>query len=69
MCEAIPPFPNAPSWRGAQLKHRDSVTVYLYVVCESSKRYSTEHVTRLMNPIRVSAQTLATLTELPFLFV
>jgi hypothetical protein len=23
MCGAIPPLPNTPSWRGAQLKHRD----------------------------------------------
>jgi hypothetical protein len=26
MSGAIPPFPNTPSWRGAQLKHRDSFT-------------------------------------------
>jgi hypothetical protein len=24
MSEAIPPLPNTPSWRGAQLKHRDN---------------------------------------------
>jgi hypothetical protein len=23
---AIPPLPNTPSWRGAQLKHRDNFT-------------------------------------------
>jgi hypothetical protein len=27
---AISPFPNTPSWRGAQLKHRDKFTFYLY---------------------------------------
>jgi hypothetical protein len=26
MREAIPPLPNTPSWRGAQLKHRDNFT-------------------------------------------
>jgi hypothetical protein len=26
MSEAIPPLPNTPSWRGAQLKHRDNFT-------------------------------------------
>jgi hypothetical protein len=26
MCGAIPPLPNTPSWRGAQLKHRDTFT-------------------------------------------
>jgi hypothetical protein len=25
MREAIPQLPNTPSWRGAQLKHRDNV--------------------------------------------
>jgi hypothetical protein len=41
MCVAIPPFPNTPSWRGAQ--HRDNhamktywgVEVYLYVFLTS----------------------------------
>jgi len=28
-----PPLPNTPSWRGAQLKHRDNFTFYLYLVC------------------------------------
>jgi len=26
---AIPPLPHTPSWRGAQLKHRDSFTFTL----------------------------------------
>jgi hypothetical protein len=26
MSGAIPPLPNTPSWRGAQLKHRDNFT-------------------------------------------
>jgi nitrogen fixation-related uncharacterized protein len=26
MSGALPPFPNMPSWRGVQLKHRDSIT-------------------------------------------
>jgi len=26
MNEAIPPFPNTPSWFGAQKKHRDNFT-------------------------------------------
>jgi hypothetical protein len=30
MSGAIPPLPNMPSWRGAQLKHRDNFTFYLY---------------------------------------
>jgi hypothetical protein len=27
---AIPPFPSTSSWRGAQLKHRDS---FIFTVC------------------------------------
>jgi hypothetical protein len=26
MSGAVPPFPNTPSWRGAQLKRRDNFT-------------------------------------------
>jgi hypothetical protein len=26
MCGAIPPLPNTPSWRGAELEHRDNFT-------------------------------------------
>jgi hypothetical protein len=30
---AISPLPNTPSWRGAQLKHRDNFTLpYLYLI-------------------------------------
>jgi hypothetical protein len=28
MSRTIPPLPNTPSWRGAQLKHRDKFTFY-----------------------------------------
>jgi hypothetical protein len=28
---AIPPFPNMPSWRGAQLKHRDNFNIAFMV--------------------------------------
>jgi hypothetical protein len=28
---AIPPLPNTPSWRGAQLKHRDKLTFTFYI--------------------------------------
>jgi hypothetical protein len=28
MSGAIPPFPNTPPWRGAQLKHRDKASFY-----------------------------------------
>jgi hypothetical protein len=30
MSGAIPPLPNKPSWRSAQLKHRDNFTFYYY---------------------------------------
>jgi hypothetical protein len=30
MTGAIPPLPNTPSWRGAQLKHRDNFILYHY---------------------------------------
>jgi hypothetical protein len=30
MSGETPPLPNTPSWRGAQLKHRDNFTFYLY---------------------------------------
>jgi hypothetical protein len=41
MSGAIPPLPNTPSWRGAQLKHRDNFTLlwfthYLLHCCDSS---------------------------------
>jgi hypothetical protein len=29
VCGAIPPLPNTPSWRDAQLKNRDNLTFYL----------------------------------------
>jgi hypothetical protein len=29
---AIPPLPNTPSWRGAQLKHRDNFTFHFYLL-------------------------------------
>jgi hypothetical protein len=29
MCGAISPLPNAPSWRGTQLKHRENFTFTL----------------------------------------
>jgi hypothetical protein len=32
MSGAIPPLPNKPSWRGAQLKHRDNFT-FTFIVC------------------------------------
>jgi hypothetical protein len=31
MHRAVPPLPHTPSWRGAQLKHRDNFTFTLYV--------------------------------------
>jgi hypothetical protein len=36
MSGAIPPLPNTPSWRGAQLNHRDNFTftftdIYIYI--------------------------------------
>jgi len=36
MSGAIPPLPNMPSWRGAQLKHRDNFTFYLCRIMELS---------------------------------
>jgi hypothetical protein len=30
MSGVIPPLPNTPSWRGAQLKHRDNFTFTFY---------------------------------------
>jgi len=30
MCGAIPQLSNMPSWYGAQLKHGDNFTTYLY---------------------------------------
>jgi hypothetical protein len=29
MSGSIPPLPNMPSWRGAQLKHRDNFNFYM----------------------------------------
>jgi hypothetical protein len=31
-CGTIPPLPHTPSWRGAQLKHRDKFNSYLYIL-------------------------------------
>jgi hypothetical protein len=33
---AIPPLPRTLSWRGAQLKHRDSFTVPFIVIMQAS---------------------------------
>jgi hypothetical protein len=33
MSGAIPPLPNTPSWRGAQLKHRENFTFCLFNKC------------------------------------
>jgi hypothetical protein len=48
MC-AVPPLPNTPSWRGAQLKHRDNFTftqigkqIFLQVLCYVYKETSCE---------------------------
>jgi len=30
---AIPPLPNTPSWRGAQLKNTGTILSYLYLSC------------------------------------
>jgi hypothetical protein len=35
MSRAIPPLPNTPSWRGAQLKHRDNFTFTFYTINKS----------------------------------
>jgi hypothetical protein len=32
MSGAIPPLPNMPSWRGAQLKHRDNFILYILLL-------------------------------------
>jgi hypothetical protein len=40
MREAIPPLPNTPSWRGAQLKrHRDTFTLPLlsFIKCNKTQ--------------------------------
>jgi hypothetical protein len=29
---AIPPLPSTPSWRGAQLKHRDIIIIIIIIV-------------------------------------
>jgi hypothetical protein len=31
MSGVIPPLPNTPPWRGAELKHRDNFTFYLFM--------------------------------------
>jgi hypothetical protein len=33
MSGAIPPLPNMPSWRAAQLNHKDNFTFYLSPSC------------------------------------
>jgi len=37
MREAIPPLPNTPSWRGAQLKHRDFIIIDVVVVADEAE--------------------------------
>jgi hypothetical protein len=38
---SLPPLPNTPSWRGAQLKDRDNFTFYLYLTLkkDNNKMY------------------------------
>jgi hypothetical protein len=50
---AIPPLPNMPSWRGAQLRHRDNFTLlyftllYFTLLYEGvSKSFWTESITK-----------------------
>jgi hypothetical protein len=37
MSGAIPPFPNTPPWRGAQLKHRDKFTFFTHFMRKTKK--------------------------------
>jgi hypothetical protein len=42
MCEAMPPLPNTPSWRGSQSKHRNNFTFTLrltVMIIEESPSY------------------------------
>jgi hypothetical protein len=32
MSRSIPPLPNTPSWRGAQLRHGDNLTFTLHLI-------------------------------------
>jgi hypothetical protein len=38
---AIPALPNTPSWRGAQLKHRDKFTFYVIFIIQYLMRLGT----------------------------
>jgi hypothetical protein len=40
--------PNTPSWSGAQLKHRDTFTVYLYIYLYHLQSPNTDGKDRLM---------------------
>jgi hypothetical protein len=45
MSGAIPPFPNTPSWRGAQLKkHRDNFVLF-FLPCRSGRDGKQKHFT------------------------
>jgi hypothetical protein len=54
---AIPPLPNTPSWRGAQLKHRDNFTFTFYTYYFAHFEYPVFGLGKVdrWNPIRTSA--------------
>jgi hypothetical protein len=37
---AIPPLPNTPLWRGAQLKHRDNFNFYVLKTENNEEKFS-----------------------------
>jgi hypothetical protein len=57
---AIPPLPNTPPWRGAQLKHRDFTFTFTPPCCSCLKRFSeVVHVSeRIVGPWNVLSLSL-----------
>jgi hypothetical protein len=63
MSGAIPPLPNTPPWRGAQLKHRDNFTFTIEITHSNTEKiihvsrvnFSKHHknVTKHTNPLEV----------------
>jgi hypothetical protein len=67
MSGAIPPLPNTPSWRGAQLKHRDNFTFTftLSLVQDKLSNYGIVKCEQLVTSEMVAPLGRKTATPLP----
>jgi hypothetical protein len=56
MSGAIPPLLNTPSWRGAQLKHRDNLSVTKHHATEAEVKFQVFETTSVPDIVKWSAK-------------